>query len=90
VEGEAAMIRDGFLRIPLFVLGLLVFSAGTATEESADGKVRITGLVDMLAFDDRSQHASNIIFLDPKNTTHWFAVMDRNDYSLGGFQKLCK
>jgi len=59
-------------------------------EESADGKMRITGLVDMLAFDDRSQHASNIIFLEPKNTTHWFAVMDRNDYSLGGFQKLCK
>jgi hypothetical protein len=26
----------------------------------------------------------------PKNTTHWFAAMDRNDDSLGGFQELCK
>ena len=52
--------------------------------------MRIKGLMDMQTFDDRSRFASKILFPDPKITTHRFAVMDRNDDSLGGFRKLCK
>ena len=50
----------------------------------------IKGLTDMPTFDDRSRFAGKNLFPDPKTTTHRFAVMDRNDYSLGGFRKLCK
>ena len=42
------------------------------------------------AFDDHSWFEGNILFPDPKNTTHWFAVMDSNDSRQGGFQRLCK
>jgi len=44
----------------------------------------------MMAFDDRSQHASCLVLHHPRNSTRYFAEMDQNDYSLGGFQKLCK
>jgi len=52
--------------------------------------MRIKGLLDMPAFDDHSGFAGNILFPAPKNTTHWFAVMDSNDSPQGGFQRLCK
>ena len=58
--------------------------------ESADNKIRLMGLANMMAFDDRSDHAGLIILVSPKNAARYFADMDRNDFSLGGFQKLCK
>jgi hypothetical protein len=49
----------------------------------------ILGLMNIPPLDDRSQCASRF-FPDPKITTHWFAVIDRNDISPGVFRKLCK
>jgi hypothetical protein len=57
---------------------------------NADGSIKLVGLANMMAFDDRSQHASCLVLYNPNNTTRYFAQMDQNDYSLGGFQKLCK
>ncbi len=48
------------------------------------------GLANMMAFDDRSDHACCITLYHPKNSSRYFALSDRNDFSLGGFQKLCK
>jgi len=58
--------------------------------ESPDKKVLLLGLGCMIAVDDRTEHATVIIFFSRNNRTHFFAKQDRNDYSLGGFQKLCK
>jgi hypothetical protein len=59
--------------------------------ETSDGTTfTTTGLANMMAFDDRSQHACVIILYHPKNVTRYLAQHDRNDFSLGGFQKLCK
>jgi hypothetical protein len=48
------------------------------------------GLANMMAFDDRSDHATCIVLYSPDNVSRYFARSDRNDFSLGGFQKLCK
>ncbi len=48
------------------------------------------GLANMMAFDDRSQHACCLVLYHPKNSSRYEAKLDRNDFSLGGFQKLCK
>jgi hypothetical protein len=48
------------------------------------------GLANMMAFDDRSDHACCIVLYHPKNSSRYIAQLDRNDFSLGGFQKLCK
>lgn len=61
-----------------------------AAFESTDGKVRLMGLGCGVAVDDRTDHATVIIFTGPGNQTRFFSVQDLNDYSLGGFQKLCK
>jgi len=58
--------------------------------ESADKTVRLMGLTCMLAVDDRTDHASFIDLVHPKNQTDFWDVQDKNDYTLGGFQKLCK
>jgi len=55
-----------------------------------DGSFRFTGLANMMAFDDRSNHACVIVLYHPKNSSRYIAQHDRNDFSLGGFQKLCK
>lgn len=55
-----------------------------------DGSIKLVGLANMMAFDDRSQHACCLVLYHPKNSTRYFAILDRNDFSLGGFQKLCK
>jgi hypothetical protein len=57
---------------------------------SADGTKKIVALGGQLTVDDRSQHASIGIVTDPGNTVVFEASLDRNDFSLGGFQKLCK
>jgi hypothetical protein len=48
------------------------------------------GLANMMAFDERSNHACCLVLYNPKNSSRYYAVHDRNDFSLGGFQKLCK
>jgi hypothetical protein len=58
--------------------------------ESADRKMRLMGLANMMAFDDRSDHAGLIVLVDPKNVARYFASLDRNDFSLAGFQMLSK
>ena len=58
--------------------------------EDANKKIRLIGLANMMAFDDRSDHAGLIVLVSPTNIARYFSVMDRNDFSLGGFQKLCK
>ena len=57
---------------------------------SADGTKKMVALGGQLTVDDRSQHASIGIVADPGNTVFFEASLDRNDFSLGGFQKLCK
>jgi hypothetical protein len=57
---------------------------------NADGSLQLVGLANMMAFDDRSEHACVLVLYHPKNSTRYFAQLDRNDFSLGGFQKLCK
>ena len=58
--------------------------------ESVDKSYRTSGLGNMMAFDDRSQHACCLVLINPKNSTRYLAQHDRNDFSLGGFQKLCR
>ncbi len=58
--------------------------------ESANKKMRLMGLGNMMAFDDRSDHAGIIVLVNPKNVARYFAELDRNDFSLGGFQMLSK
>jgi hypothetical protein len=57
---------------------------------SADGKMRTVAPGAQVTVDDRSQHASIGITLHPGNTSFFGAVLERNDFSLGGFQKMCK
>jgi len=57
---------------------------------NADGSYRFAGLANMMAFDDRSEHACVLVLYNPKNSSRYGAEHDRNDFSLGGFQKLCK
>jgi len=43
-----------------------------------------------VAVDDRYDHATILRALTPESHGTWFAIQNRNMYSLGGFQKLCK
>ncbi|MEW6441080.1 MAG: DUF1329 domain-containing protein [bacterium] len=58
--------------------------------ENEDKSIRMVGLADMIAVDDRTDHGTVILTYDPKCMVRFFAVMDKNDFSLAGFQKLCK
>jgi hypothetical protein len=59
---------------------------------SEDGKVRMVAPGGQMAVDDRSQHAS--VGLAGSTATGesslFEAILDRNDFSLAGFLKLCK
>ncbi len=57
---------------------------------NADKSIMFMGLGNMMAFDDRSDHATNIILVDPRNYSTFYMHQDPNDYSLAGFQKMCK
>ena len=61
--------------------------AGFATP---DGKDRMVGGTSMLCQDDRTEHGTIIRFPEPENQWVYKATLNKNDYSLGGFQKLCK
>ena len=58
--------------------------------KSADGRLRVMGLGDQQAIDDRADHASIIEDASPRNVWVIFADLDLNDFSLAGFQKYCK
>jgi hypothetical protein len=58
--------------------------------ETKDKSYQTSGLSNMMAFDDRSQHACVLVLYSPDNSARYLAQHDRNDFSLGGFQKLCK
>ncbi len=61
-----------------------------AAWESPDKKIRLIGNGCMVATDDRSDHTTVLTLASPTNISRYFCVMDVNDYSLSGFQKLCK
>ena len=58
--------------------------------QTEDKSYQTSGLANMMAFDDRSQHGCVLVLTHPDNSTRYLAQHDRNDFSLGGFQKLCK
>jgi hypothetical protein len=58
--------------------------------QTDDKAYQTSGLANMMAFDDRAQHGCVLVLVAPKNSTRYLAQHDRNDFSLGGFQKLCK
>ena len=58
--------------------------------QTDDKSYQTSGLANMMAFDDRSQHGCVLVLTHPDNSTRYLAQHDRNDFSLGGFQKLCK
>ena len=57
---------------------------------SADKKMALTYAGDMIAIDERSDHATVIKTVTPTNIWTYFANIDENDFSLAGFQKFCK
>jgi hypothetical protein len=66
------------------------FLKGDAAWKSEDGRVRYLSAVGQQVVDDRADHAS--IIEGPGARNQWTAslAVDLNDFSLGGFQKLCK
>ena len=66
--------------------GVIFFLALTDEE----GKKKMVAPGGQLTVDDRSQHGSIGIAMGPTVTSLFDASLDRNDFSLGGFQKLCK
>ena len=58
--------------------------------QTEDKSYQTSGLANMMAFDDRSQHGCVLVLAHPDNHSRYMAKHDRNDFSLGGFQKLCK
>jgi len=65
------------------------FSSGVACE-SANKRMRFIALASQQAIDDRSNHASVLENASPRNIWHFYANVDLNDFSLAGFQQLCK
>ena len=66
------------------------FLKGDAAWKSADDRVKYMSAVGQQVVDDRDDHAS--IIEGPGKRNIWVATvkLDLNDFSLGGFQKLCK
>ena len=58
--------------------------------QSPDDKMRLITATSMLAVDDRTNHGTIIRFPEPNNSWGYWTKLNKNDYSLGGFQKLCK
>ena len=61
-----------------------------AAFESPDKQVRLLGLGAMIATDDRSDHSCFLWLVHPRNSTVYWEDQDINNYSLAGFQALCK
>lgn len=58
--------------------------------ESADKKMTYLQGGFYVTVDDRADHATILSGMNSESISTWFAVQNRNMYSLGGFQKLCK
>ena len=58
--------------------------------ESANGKVKILTLGTQQVVDDRTNHCTVIEGISHRNSYVYFANVDLNDFTLGGFQKYCK
>ncbi len=58
--------------------------------ESADKTMRFTSLAEQQVVDDRADHSTIIEDASPRNIWAYYAKMEKNDFSLGGFQKFCK
>jgi hypothetical protein len=57
---------------------------------SEDKKMKFVSVAVQVMVDDRTDHASIVEGLSPKNIFVYFAQMDLNDFSLVGFQSFCK
>ncbi len=58
--------------------------------QAPKGEMRLICPTSMLAVDDRTNHGTIIRFPEPDNNWGFWTKLNKNDYSLGGFQKLCK
>jgi hypothetical protein len=58
--------------------------------QSADKTMAFPLTPCILAVDDRADHATIAVTMDPRDIWRYFAVLDLNDFSLAGFQKFCK
>ncbi|MEW6443027.1 MAG: DUF1329 domain-containing protein [bacterium] len=67
-----------------------VILGGLTSLQSPDKKMRFLQGGFYVAVDDRYDHATILRGLSPESIAVWFAVMDRNMFSLAGFQKICK
>jgi len=66
------------------------FLKGDAAWRSADGQTRYLSPVGQQVVDDREDHCSIIEGPGARNIWAASVSLDPNDFSLGGFQKLCK
>ncbi len=66
------------------------FWTSQAHFQSPDQKLRLVTIGTQMSVDDRTRHCTIIEDCSPRNQWVWFAVQDVNDYTLAGFQKLCK
>lgn len=62
----------------------------SAACQDADKTMQFLSLSSQQMVDDRADHASMIEDCSPRNIWAFFAHMDENYFSLGGFQKFCK
>ena len=58
--------------------------------EDASGRLKILTLGTQQVVDDRTNHCTVIEGISRRNTYVYFARVDLNDFTLGGFQKYCK
>ncbi|MEW6444033.1 MAG: DUF1329 domain-containing protein [bacterium] len=63
---------------------------GESAIESPDGKIRLIVPQSMIGTDDRTDHSTVILNFGSRNAITLNVTHDLNDYSLSGFQKLCK
>lgn len=66
------------------------FWTSQAHFQTPDQGVRLVTIGTQMAVDDRTHHCTIIEDCSPRNQWVWFAMQDVNDYTLAGFQKLCK
>ena len=65
-------------------------SVTTAGFQTADKGVRFLAWADHLIVDTRREHATWLKVLSPKGELIFNAVLEMEDFTLGGFQKYCK
>lgn len=58
--------------------------------QTADKAMQFPVAPFILVVDDRADHATIAVTMDPRDVLRYFAVLNLNDFSLAGFQKLCR